>query len=294
VRTALPAALAVLALLVGATACGERSEPIASAPTHYPVGVRDAAGALVLLRKRPERIVAISQPAVEVMRDLGAGDQLVGETRGPKALWRLDGTKLVKAVEALHPDLVVTTAETERIDRTRIARDLEVPLYLVPNARFRDVDLALVDLGRLTDHGVASRQLLRANKHARAAVAKRLRGEPVTRVFVDTGFFQTVPSRSFISDLFRLARGKNVIGPTPEPGPVDIAEIVRLDPQVYLATRSSGTTLADLRRNKRLRRVSAVRNGNFHVIDARLLRPAGRLAQRLEEVAQLLHPDAGR
>lgn len=288
----LPVALSAAALLLGATGCGERTEPLGPGSAQYPVAVRDAAGTLVSLRTHPARIVAISPPAIAVLRDLGAGGQLVGPARGPNALWRLAGRKLLDAVRALEPDLVVTTSETERIDRTRIVRELKVPLYVLPDARFRDVDVALIGLGLLTDHGVGSRQLLRANKRARAAVARRLRGEPVVRVFVDTGFFQTVSSRSFVSDLFRLARGRNVIGPTPEPGPVDIADLVRLDPQVYLATRDSGTTLADLRRNKRTRRISAIRAGAFRVVNNRLLGPAGRLAERLEEVARLLHPDA--
>ena len=73
------------------------------------------------------------------------------------------------------------------------------------------------------------------------------RTKPVT-VFVDTGFFTTVGDRSLLGDMIRQAGGTNVAGASPETGPFDLGRSRKLDPDVYLATSDSGTTLAELRR----------------------------------------------
>jgi ABC-type Fe3+-hydroxamate transport system substrate-binding protein len=125
-------------------------------------------------------------------------------------------------------------------------------------------------------------------------VDTRLARVPRVSVFVDTGFFTTVSDQSLIGDVIGEARGTNVAGPTAESGPVDISELARLDPDVYLAVSDTGLTLADLRRNPLTRKLRAVRKHRFVVADADLLQPGPGIGEGLEEVARLLHPNAFR
>ncbi len=114
-------------------------------------------------------------------------------------------------------------------------------------------------------------------------------------MFVDTGFFVTVPARSLLGDLIRRAGGRSIGGPTPGFEPFDLEELAELDPEVYLTTSDSRVTLRRLRSDPRTRRLTAVEEGRFVVLDAALVTTAGpRVADALEEIARALHPDAFR
>ena len=287
------AAAALGALVLGATGCGERAEPTAAHVSPYPVSVHGAGEHVTAMTRRPERIVPLAPGVAELLSDLGARDQLVAGRAGSTGIWKLSGQELARAVQQLDPDLIVASSTTEPGDLARIRR-AGAPVYQIPERSLRDIGRALTHLGLLTDHAVRARALVGENERARRAVAARVRGRPVLRVFIDTGFFTTVSSRTLISDLISIAGGRNVAGPRPQPGPFSLRQLRRLDPQVYLATADSETTLRYLRRNPRTRGLSAVENGRFRLIDPSFLSPDGRVEPRLTALARWLHPDAFR
>ena len=122
------------------------------------------------------------------------------------------------------------------------------------------------DVGLLTNQPVAARRVTAAIQRTRRAVAARLAGTPPVSVFVDTGDFSTVPSRSLLGDLITEAHGENVAGPSPEPGPFSLRRLTQLDPDVYLATAGSGRTLAGLRAHAETKQLRAVKSGRFGVV----------------------------
>ena len=99
---------------------------------------------------------------------------------------------------------------------------------------------------------------------------QRLQGVRPVKVFVDTGFFNTVGDSSLLGDLVRTAGGSNVAARTPSRRRSTSAPLARLAPDVYLATSDSGTTLKDLRRDPKTKRLPAVKAGRVYVIDQRL------------------------
>ena len=64
----------------------------------------------------------------------------------------------------------------------------------------------------------------------RRQVDDRLARVADVSVFVDVGFLNTIPDQSLIGDVLREAHGTNVIQ-TGEAGPVDIPDLLRLNPQ---------------------------------------------------------------
>jgi iron complex transport system substrate-binding protein len=128
----------------------------------------------------------------------------------------------------------------------------------------------------------------------RRAVDTALTRVPMVSVFIDTGLMTTVPDQSLIGDVLNEAHARNVAGDDAAAGPVNPADLARLDPDVYVVTADTMTALADLRRNPATRKLRAVREGRFVVLDENLLVPGPRIAEGLEQVARLLHPDAFR
>ncbi|HEY8773865.1 MAG TPA: ABC transporter substrate-binding protein [Gaiellaceae bacterium] len=275
-----------LLLLLGATACGERSEPTGSSAPLYPVTVQSSNDRTVVVTEPARRIAVLDRPAEAILEELGVGGRIV--MRAPAG--RIDFAALRRS----HPDLIVASGDAELRDLSRAASVTRAQVYTAPGDSIHQVEHAITQLGLLAGAPIAARALVRRIESQRHAVDTRIARVPRVTVFVDTGFFTTVSDQSLIGDVLREAGGTNVGAAAAEAGPVEISELLRLDPDVYLATSDTELTLMDLRKNPRTRKLRAIRLGHFAVVNADLLQPGPRIGEGLAEVAHLLHPNAFR
>lgn len=292
-------ALVLAAGALAAAGCGERAEPVGELEQQYPVTVQGAGDQPAVVAARPERIVALDAGSAELLVSLGVGERLVGAPAeagvpGVAEVVRPTGQIDVEGVVKLEPDLVVATPSTDRVDVSRIERAAGAPVYVQPALSIEDVGRAALELGFLVGEPVAARLLAGELRRVATAVDERVAGTLTVTVFVDTGFFITVPAeRSLLGELIRRANGENVAGNTAGLGPFDLRELRRLDPQVYLATSDSKTSLRSLARNPKTKNLTAVREGRVVVLPVELVTRAGpRIARAYAAVARALHPDA--
>jgi ABC-type Fe3+-hydroxamate transport system substrate-binding protein len=283
-RLGLAALVALLLLL--STACGERSEPTGPTALRYPLTVQSATDRPVVVTKPALRIAVLDRPAEAILQALGVGGRIVMQA----PMNRIDFTMLRRS----HPDLVVASQDADLRDLSRAAAVTRAQVYTAPGDSIHQVEHAITQLGLLTGRPIAARALVRRIETQRHDVQVRLARVANVSVFVDTGFFTTVSDQSLIGDVIREAHGTNVAGAAAEAGPVDISELLQLDPDVYLATSDTGVTLADLRKHPRLRKLRALRKGHFAIANADLLEPGPRIGEGLAQVARLLHPNAFR
>jgi cobalamin transport system substrate-binding protein len=276
----------VALLLLLATACGERSEPTGRTALRYPLTVQSATDRPVVVTKPALRIAVLDRPAEAILRALGVGGRIVMQA----PMNRIDFTALRRS----HPDLVVASQDADLRDLSRAAAVTHAQVYTAPGDSIHQVEHAITQLGLLTGRPIAARALVRRIETQRHDVDVRLARVANVSVFVDTGFFTTVSDQSLIGDVIREAHGTNVAGAAAEAGPVDISELLQLDPDVYMAISDTGLTLADLRKHPRLRKLRALREGHFAIANADLLEPGPRIGEGLAQVARLLHPNAFR
>jgi iron complex transport system substrate-binding protein len=277
------ATLVAVALLLGATACGERKEPTGPDAGLYPVTVTTERPIVVEAPAR--RIAVLDASAASILDGLGVGRRVV--------LRETDDTIDVRAVRRARPDLIVAAPDANERDLSAAASRTRARVYTTPGDSIRQVERAITQLGLLTGAPVAARRLVQRIENRRRQVADRLAGVADVSVFVDTGFLNTVPDQSLLGDVLREAHGTNIFGANAEAGPVDVGDLLRLDPQVYLATSDAEVTLKDLR-SGRTRKLRAVKNGRFAIANVALLQPSPRIGDGLLQVARLLHPDAFR
>jgi iron complex transport system substrate-binding protein len=280
------AALAALALLLAGTACGERKEPTGAKVRIYPVTVQGAGERPTSLRAAPHRIVPLGAGPRRILRALGLQKRVVTVND------ELVGLPLVGEIRRAHPDLIVASEEADPLDLARAASATHAAVYVEPGESLDGVESGIDDIGLLTGRPVAARQLSGAIAQTRRRIAARLSGFPRVSVFVDLGSFGTVGSRTLLGDLVSEARGKDIAGASPEQGPFPLRQLAKADPEVYLATSDSGTTLAALKRNHSTRRLQAVRKRRFGIVPTRLTVPGPSIGAALVEVAKILHPDA--
>ena len=289
----------VCAALFGAS-CGERAEPLGTLEQPYPVTVQGAGDRPTVVQGEAQRIVALDPGSAELLVALGAGDRLVGVPAGvrvpgakPEKVVRRTGTIDVDGVTSLKPDLIVATQTADQLDVARIQRATDAAVYIQPAASVRNVEQGAVDLGFLVGAAPEARQLVGQIQQDVATIQQELADVPPVPVFVDTGFFITVSDRSLLGDLVKRAKGASVAGPSPGPGPFPLADLRDANPQFFLATSDSDTTLESLRANPVTADLAAVRKKRVVIVPANLVTRAGpRVAQGLEAIARALHPDA--
>jgi iron complex transport system substrate-binding protein len=262
------------ALALTAAACGERPEPVGRSAHAYPVAVEGATGRETVLVDRPERVVALGRRMHELLARLGVR------------------ARLASSADAVQTADLVAAWESDSLGAARVRG--QAPVYIAPDESIRDVERALIDLGLLVNRPLRARRLVQRIEARRRTITAAVRNQPVATAFVDLGFFTTIAGRSLAGDLIRQARGHSVAGPAPDPGPFEVVQLVRVDPDVYIATDNSGTTLTSLRNDPRLRGLRAVRAGRFGTIPLRFLQPGPHVDEGLERIARLLHPNAFR
>jgi len=282
-----PALVAVAAVLVLAgTACGERKEPVGALVEDYPITVQGGGDSATVVRSAPKRIVPVGAGPRQILEGLGLGKRIVPVDD------TLVGLPLVGAIRHARPDLIVASSGTDPLDLARARTATGAQVYVEPSGSADDVVQSIGEIGLLTARPIEARRLTGRIEAKRRAVASRLGDAKVVTVFIDDGGFSTVSSRSLLGALVAEAHGRSVAGASPEQGPFPLARLLRLDPDVYLATAGSGLTLRQLRRRAGTRRLRAVRSGHFALLPADASVAGPGVGTSLDRIARILHPDA--
>jgi ABC-type Fe3+-hydroxamate transport system substrate-binding protein len=271
---------AVFAVLAGtvllAAACGEKAEPTGAHVKLFPVTVSAGSGSPLILDRAPERVATLGAPAAALVSALEKG----AATR-PTILNAVSADQL----SSFHPDLVISAGA---------GPSTQGPEYVLQQDSITSAERGIVDVGSLLGRPLQARAMLERIEGQRRTVERKVGSLPRMRVFLDTGFFITVPTHSLAGDILSQAGGRSVAGQSPGPGPYDLRLLRRKNPDFYLATSDSGITLKDLRRNPRTRSLRAVRLRHFGIIPASYLQAGPDIGAGLFAVAKLLHPNAFR
>ena len=292
-------ALVTAALLL--TGCGERSEPVVRELDVYPVAVRGAAREATKLDRPPERIAALGAGAADLLVALGVGDRLVGVpfdwsgvSRSTPARVVLPRGELdVQTLSAVDPDLVVAPRSLDLGAVTLAARRADAAVYVQPDDSVDAVVRTALELGLLIGEPVRGRALAARVAREVAAVGARVAGSPPLRVFVDTGFFATVPRDSLVADLVRHAGGEPVGAGLSALGRDAACRVLDLRPDVVLRlVEADSSTPSPIRPLRRCAAEPGALPRTARIAAALATHPGPRVGKAAAAVARALHPDA--
>jgi ABC-type Fe3+-hydroxamate transport system substrate-binding protein len=273
--------VALVLCALAAADCGAKPEPTAGKlDTTYPASAKDGSGRIITVEAPPRLVLVVT----------GGPQRLLARLGVRAAVAPADVT--VARIRAAHPDLVVVgagvTAQDEQRNETFISK-LAVPVYVMPGARLEDIERAAVALGVLTNHAEAGRVLALRLRKQRQEIAGRLEGVAPLNVYVDGGFGASIQRSTLLARLITLA-GAHLVGPSNGVATVNAKVLHRLDPDAYIATSTSGVTLARLRSQPRLRTLRAITAGRFFIVDAAAARADTTAYALLHSLAHSLHP----
>lgn len=301
VAGALALALA-FALIAGALAgCGGGKKPAAEAPpsASFPVTVTDDAGRKVTISTRPERIVSLAPANTEIVAALGGLDRLVGVTTYCDYPAEVAGIAKVgdfiqpnlEAIAAARPDLVLVTTGVQAEIISQL-EELGAVVVAIDPQSLNDVFTSIDTVGAVIGEPQAAAETVDSMRVQLDDIGERVENAPV-RCFIEIAQdpLFTAGSGTLLNDLIEHAGGENVVT---EAGYVaySVEQLVKADPEVYLATRGSMSSPDDIQGRPGYASLAAVSAGRVYVLDDNLVsRPGPRVVEGVRQIAEALHPD---
>jgi iron complex transport system substrate-binding protein len=282
------------ALVVLAAACfGGDDEP------DEPLLFTGSDGTVVSFETPPKRIVSLAAHATEIFCQIGAAESLVAVEKfancPPKSTAKpaVDSFQpSVEAIIAFEPDLVYVWYDPGDLTQSLRGAGVKVLFLEVPEnlgGVFENIEL----IGRLTGR----------EKEALALVAQmKARQDDITEEIKDVTegprFFHeldkelfTVRSDTFIGELYKLLKARNIADRAPNPFPQLSSEaVVSGDPEVIVL--SDGETPASVKARPGWSGISAVREGRICEVDGDLTsRPGPNIMEGLAALYECLYEE---
>ncbi|MGC1341021.1 MAG: cobalamin-binding protein [Candidatus Binataceae bacterium] len=253
------------------------------------------------------KLPALTQPKFKVEGTSAEIDQRVKQIVGDAlSVYRVDTVRL----RELHPDVIVTQSQcevcavSERDVEAAVAQWLGVQPAIVSLAPYALADV-FTDLKRVAkalgaaDRGDTLVARMRARMDAIAARARALDPRPT---FACIEWIDPMMSAgNWMPELAAMAGGENLFGRAGEHSPwMKFEELAAADPEVIMISpcgfdiARTLTELPVLTRDPRWSKLRAVRERRVFIADGNQYfnRPGPRLAESLEILTELLHPEA--
>jgi iron complex transport system substrate-binding protein len=253
-----------------------------------------------------ERIVSLAPSVTEIVFAIGAGDRLVGVStycdHPPEALGipRIGNflSPNVELILAAKPDLVIGVPSPANRSPVENLERLGLRVLIVDPEGVESIFTSIQTVADAIGTPERGAALIESIRRQMAAVSARLDGVAAERVLMLVGRRPMVAAGAgtYLDELIRIARGVNVAAPIGEKWPsIGIEFVVETGPEVIIdAGMGSEEPDGEGRRGfwQAFPIIPAVRNGRVHAYQAfELLRPGPRVAETLEAVARLIHPE---
>jgi iron complex transport system substrate-binding protein len=304
-------ALITAATVVPAPASAEVATPAATVvvPVSATHTVVDSLGRSVLLRETPRRIVSLAPSVTEILFAVGAGPQVVGDTRfcnypsEAKGLPKIGGytakTINIEAVVDLTPDLVIAGTASQK-PVVEALEKLNIPVLVLAPGSFEAVYTGIKQIGAVTNHAQEAEAMVVQMRTRVDAVTAKVATVPADRrpsVFweVFDAPLTTAGPNTFIGQMIQLAGATNIFGDAREDYPQVSAElVVERNPDIILGPTTQSTTLTPdlVAQRPGWAKITALRNGRIYLLDNDMTTRAGpRLVDALEALAKALYPE---
>lgn len=264
----------------------------------------DDAGRRMYFANPPARIVSLAPSITEMLFAMGAGEQLVGVTDfcdyPPEALKKPKvgySNPNLESLVALQPDLVVAPNDFLKPDVVVKLEQLKIPVFILADKNVEGIFVHIQTLGRIVGRSPKADTVAMQLREQVAAVKQRIQGiAPVRTLYVlNSQPLITVGPGSFIDQLIGMAGGVNVAAKSAAPYPrLSMEAVLQEDPEVLVfpVGKAEGISESEQQAWRQWSTMTAVKRGRLHQIAADWLnRPGPRIAQGLESLAAILHPD---
>jgi iron complex transport system substrate-binding protein len=302
-------AFLAVAMMVTFAACGNTSdkenvvkEQTVDLTTKYPYTAVDSKGKKVIIEKEPERIISVAPSITEIVYALGKGDKLVGRTdyddypaevSNVESIGSLTDPNVEKIIE-LKPDVVIASTHFKD-DVAKKLEDLGIKIIILYNAEdFSGAYGVIGTLGEIFNTQDKAKNLVAAMQEKIEDVKGKVEGKEAPKVYFVVGFGKngdyTATGDTFIGQMIEMAGGTN-IAKDATGWKYSLEKIIEKDPE-YIVLSKNYDMKSQFIATEGYKELSAVKNNKVIEIDDNLLNRQGpRLAEGVEALAKILHPE---
>ncbi|MBV8771951.1 MAG: ABC transporter substrate-binding protein [Deltaproteobacteria bacterium] len=258
------------------------------------------------LRRIPgnPRIISLAPSVTETLFALGIGAEVVGVSQYcdyPPQVRRLPKigsfiTPNLEQIIALRPTLVIGLLTSSDVRQVRALQGMSIATLMVDDGSVAAIETSIERIGAATRQPGAARELVARIRSRINAVEEKLSSVPSKGVLMVVGHqpLVAVGPGTYLDELLTLAHGRNIARPSGQSWPrLSLEYIVALRPEVILDGQMGSDPQVPSRFWSRYPSIPAVRAGRvFGYPDDPTLHPGPRVADTLELLARLIHPDA--
>ena len=272
-----------------------------------PMNIVDATGTMVVLASPATRIISLGPSNTEILFALNAGTKIVGvddfsnypaEATGIDKVGAPFPSFDLERIVSLKPDLVISIQLAEF---NTTLRNLAIPVYVSNPQDIEEVFKVINDIGELIDRSENAAALTAQMSSRISNVQALTANPPTTKVFYEVDASDptrpyTVGGPSFVTDIIAMAGGTNIFSDVAIAYPqVSLEEVVARDPDFILLADAyapvNPQSVESAAKRPGWKSITAVKTGNMVPVNPDIFsRPGPRLAEGMENLAKLLHP----
>lgn len=290
-------------LMSGCTTSNSKTDESAVSKTAYPLKVTDSYNREVTIDKEPERIISVAPNITETIYALGKGDKLVGRTdycdypseaSNVESIGTLTNPNIEKIVE-LKPDVVIVSThfKKDNIDKLESLGIKIVSIY--GEESFDGVYDTINKAAEILNVKQTGDKLVSDMKNKVETVTAKVKNLEKPSVYYVVGYGKygdfTATKETFISEAIEMAGGNNAANDA-EGWKYSLEKLVEKNPEILICDNKNNTK-SSIEATDGYKDLKAVKEGKLLEIDSNLLNRQGpRLADGLEALAKLIHPEA--
>lgn len=281
---------------------GQNTIKKATSTVTYPLKVVDSYNRTITIEKEPKRIIAIAPNITEGIYALGKGTSLVGRSdyddypakaNNVTSVGGLLKPNIEKIVE-LKPDVVIASTHFDK-DVIKKLEGLNIKVVvLYGEENFAGVYDTMSKLGQIINASDKALSIISAMQKKVADVTKKVKGAKKPTVYYVAGFGKsgdfTAGKDTFIGNMIDMAGGENaakdVVG-----WKYSVEKLVEKNPDVLICSKLYDSKKG-IKATSGYKDLKAVKSGKLLEVDENIIARQGpRLADGLEAIAKLIHPE---
>jgi len=298
--------VALFAMSTFFAGCGNKAEGeqnIGAAKSTYPLKIKDSYNREITIDKEPQRVISLAPNISEVVGAVGKLDKLVGRTnycdypaevKNVQSVGTLKDPSIEKIVE-LKPDVVIASTHFSKEVLSKLeALNIKV-VVLYGEENFDGVYNTISQVAKVLNANEAANKVISDMKAKVASVKAKVKELNKPSVYYVVGYGKygdfTSGKDTFISQVIEMAGGKNAANDVTG-WKYSVEKLVEKNPDMLICSKSKNAK-DGIKATPGYMDLNAVKTNKLYEIDNNLLdRQGPRIANGLEEMAKLIHPEA--
>jgi iron complex transport system substrate-binding protein len=265
----------------------------------------DELGRSVRVPYSPQKVISLAPSITEILFALGLNKEIAGVTdfcdhpEGASKKPRIGGfiNPSIEKIISMQPDLIIGIRDGNRMETIHRLDDLGLPVCVVNPRGFDGVITTLQNIGEIVGRQGASKRIIAEMRKKRESIVSLTRSLSRPKVFFQLGYLPmiTVGKGALADELIRLAGGRSISENESADYPSYNFEIVvRKGPEIIILSSMESkrdySTLVKMW--EKWESIPAVKRNAIHIIDSNIVdRPTPRIAEGLEAMARMIHPE---